>query len=112
VHDSGEVTRPAHDRDVTVPVGAKERHTQPGHLGEQDGRRMPVIVVQADADHRDGRMSGGEECRVGVGGAVMRNLEHVGPQIRARVQQRALRVDLRVAGEQDANALDLGSQHE
>jgi hypothetical protein len=39
--------------------------------------------VQPDADHADLRVHRGEERRVGVGGAVVRDLQHIRTQIHA-----------------------------
>ena len=80
-----EPNRPSCDdhRDVTVVVGAQQRHTEPGHLVQQHRRRVPVVVVQPDADHREPGLHRGQEVRVGVGRAVVRHLEHVGAQVGA-----------------------------
>jgi hypothetical protein len=65
------------DRDVALTVGPEYRDAEPRHLGEQHRRRMSVVVVRADADDRERRMRGREKGRVGIGRAVMRDLEDV-----------------------------------
>ena len=52
--DRGQLAGVAHDRDVAVPVGA-ERHTQPGHLGQQHRRRVAVVVVRPTLTTATGR---------------------------------------------------------
>lgn len=42
----------------------------------------------------------------------MRDLQHIGPQVYAGAEQRVLRLDLRVAGQQDTHAVDDGTQDE
>jgi hypothetical protein len=71
---------------------------------------MSVVVVQPDADHRHGRVGGGQELRIGVCGTVVRDLEHVRPQVRTRVEQRALGIDLGITRQQDADTGHLGTQ--
>jgi hypothetical protein len=73
---------------------------------------MPVVVVQPDADHGDLGTHRGEEGRLGVCGAVVRHLQHVGVQVDAAADQRLLRLDLRVPRQEDALAVDRGPQHD
>jgi hypothetical protein len=96
--------------DVAVAIGPSDRNAQPGQLGEQHWRRMPVVVVSADADYRHAGMPGGQEAGIGVRRPVVRHLQNVGPQVGAGCQQCLLRLDLRVAGQQDATATDARSQ--
>jgi hypothetical protein len=48
---------------------------------------VAVVVVRADADDPDLRVHGGQERRRRIGGAVMRNLQHVRAKIRAVVDE-------------------------
>jgi hypothetical protein len=73
---------------------------------------MPVVVVQADADDSDARAHGGEEPEIGVCRAVVRHLQDVGPQIGAGREEFALRVELGVAGQQDAYTVHDRAHHE
>jgi hypothetical protein len=100
------------DRHVALTVGPEHRDAESRHLGEQHRRRMSVVVVRADADDRERRMRGGEKGRVGVRRAVMRDLEDVRAQVGARGDERALRLDLRIPGQQDPHATDIGPQHQ
>lgn len=63
---------------------------------------MPVVVVQTDTDEPDPGVHGGEEGGVGVGRAVMRHLQHVGPDVDPRREHRLLRLDLHIARQQQA----------
>lgn len=67
---------------------------------------MPVVVVQPDADHPDLSADRGEEGGIGVRRAVVWHLQDVGPQVSPGGQERLLRLDLGVAREQDALAVD------
>jgi hypothetical protein len=106
VDDGGEPTRLPDHSDVTIAVRPEQRHAEARHLVQQDRRRVPIVVVEANAHHRDGGVDGGEEVRIGVGRAVVRDLEHVGAKIRAGREQRALSLDLGVARQEDAYAVD------
>jgi hypothetical protein len=112
VHHDGEVPRTAGHRDVAVAVGAEQRDAEAGHLVEQDRGRVAVVVVPSHADDRDRRVRGGHVVGVEVRRPVVRHLQHVGPQVGTRIDDRALRLDLGVAGQQQPHALDLGPQHE
>jgi|tagenome__1003787_1003787.scaffolds.fasta_scaffold20962878_2 hypothetical protein len=72
---------------------------------------MPVRVVGADRDQGHPRSGGGEEPGVGIGAAVVRHLEHVGPHVDVPVQDPGLGLGAEVAGEEDADAA-LGDPHE
>ena len=99
VHHDGEVPRTAGHRDVAVAVGAEQRDAEAGHLVEQDRGRVAVVVVPSHADDSDRRVHGGHVVGVEVRRPVVRHLQHVGPQVGTRIDDRALR-------------LDLGPQHE
>ena len=66
--------------------------------------RVPVGVVRADGDQRDPGAAGGEEPGIGVAAAVVRHLEHVGPQVDPGREQPRLGLRAEVAGEQDPDA--------
>lgn len=100
------------DRDIAVLIGAKQWHAEPSHLGEQQRRRMPVIVVGADAHHRDLGMHGGEKVWIEIRGTVMRHLQHVGTQVGAGRHQIPLRLDLGITRQQDPDAVHLGTKDE
>jgi hypothetical protein len=99
------------DRDVAVVVGAQQRHGEHSHLVQQTRRRMAVVVVQADAHHRDPRVCRREEVRVEVRRAVVRHLQDIGAQGCAGGEDRGLLGWRGVAGEQDADAVH-GSAHD
>lgn len=101
----------SHDREVALPVGAV--HPHPGLLqpGQQPGRGVPVGVVRPDRDQRDPGPGGGEERRVGVGAAVVRDLQDVGAEVDAPVEDAGLRHRAQVAGEQHADPA-LGDPHD
>ena len=71
------------DGQVALPVGAVHPHAGLRQPGQQPAGRVAVGVVGADRDQRHAGAAGGEELRVGVRAAVVRHLEHVGPQIDA-----------------------------
>jgi hypothetical protein len=81
VRDGAQPTALLDGGDIAVAVRPQQRHTQAGHLGEQHRRRMTVVVVQADAHDRDRGVHRREELGVGIGGAVVRHLQHVRPHI-------------------------------
>ena len=100
------------DRDVPVVIGAQQRHAKPGHFGQQQRRRVAIVVVEADADDGDLRVNRGKEVRIEVGRPVVRHLQHVGPQVGSGREEVLLSLDLRVAGEQDPDPTHLRPQHE
>jgi hypothetical protein len=59
-----------------------------------------MAVVAAHRDEPYPRPGGGQEIGVGVGAAVMRHLQHVGSQVRARGEDPGLGGRAQVAGEQ------------
>jgi hypothetical protein len=65
---------------------------------------MPVVVVRADADHAHPRVDRGQEIWVEVRRAVVRHLQHVGPQVGAGAEQLALGLHLFITRQQDADA--------
>ena len=73
---------------------------------------MPVVVVYAHTHHGDLRVNGGKEVRIEIRRAVVRHLQHVGPQVGTGRDEVLLSFDLRVAGQQDPDPTDLSSQHE
>jgi hypothetical protein len=97
-------------RHITVAVGPPNGDSELAEHAQQHGRGVPVVVVQADTDHRDPRVDRGEEGGEGVGRAVVRNLEHVRAQVLTSVEHRLLRLHLGVPREQDALARDVGPQ--
>ncbi|PRY42123.1 hypothetical protein LY71_11871 [Geodermatophilus tzadiensis] len=108
--DAPVVGRPD-DGEVALPVGAV--HPHPGLLqpGQQPRRGVAVGVVGPDRDQRDARPGGGEKRRVGVGAAVVRDLQDVGAQVDAPVEDAGLRRRAQVAGEQHADP-PLGDPHD
>ena len=112
VADRDQRAGPDRHRDVAVPVGAADRQAQPGQLGQQQRRRVAVVVVQADRDQRHPGMHRAAGTPASeIGAAVMRHLEDVGPQVGAGRQQVVLRLDLGVAGQQDPHPGHRGPQH-
>jgi hypothetical protein len=71
---------------------------------------VPVVVSLTHAHHRHLGVHRGEEVRIEVGRAVVRDLEHVGPQVNARGDEIPLRLDLGVARQKDPRAADVGAQ--
>jgi hypothetical protein len=90
--------------DIAVTIRSLDRHTQPAELGQQQRRRMPVVVVQPDRNHRHSGVHGSQEPRIGVRASVVRNLQHVGPEVDARVKHSLLLLHLRVARKQYTHA--------
>jgi hypothetical protein len=64
VQHRGQPAGPADEGHIAVAIGAEHRHAEPPQRAEQQRRRMPVVVVQADADHRDAGVHCGEEAEV------------------------------------------------
>jgi hypothetical protein len=62
--------------------------------------------VRADRDEGDPGAGGGQEPGVGVAAAVVRDLEHVGPDVDAAVEDPRLGLRAQVAGEQHPHAVD------
>jgi len=90
------------DQDHAVEIGAVDAGSVGS--GEVDGARrgMSVRIAQAYGDDADGGGDRGEEIRVLLRAAVMRDLEHIGLQILPAVlQQDLLNRRLDVAGQQD-----------
>ena len=79
-------------------------HAVLGEPGQRLGRRMAVVVVRADRDQGHAGAGGGQEARIGVGTAVVRHLEDVGPDVDSAVQDPRFGLRPEVAGEQDADA--------
>ena len=67
--------------DVAVAVGPQQRHPEACHLVEQHRRRMAIVVVQPHAHDGHRRVHRCQEVGIGVGGAVVRHLQHVRAQI-------------------------------
>jgi hypothetical protein len=65
---------------------------------------MAVRVVGTDGDQRDARSAGGEEVRVGVTAAVVRDLEDVGTQVGPLGDQPRLRLGTEITREEDRQA--------
>jgi hypothetical protein len=65
---------------------------------------MPVGVVRTHRDEGDPSAGGGQETRVCVGAAVVRNLEHVRPQVCAGGNDPGLRCGTQVTREEDPDA--------
>jgi hypothetical protein len=61
---------------------------------------MAVGVVRPDGHQGDARPARGEEVGVGIGAAVVRHLEDVGPQFDPVPDQSRLRFGPEVAGQQ------------
>jgi hypothetical protein len=100
------------DRDITVLIGAQQRHAEPSHLGQQQRRRVPVRVAGADADHGHPGVHRGEEVRIEIRRAVVRHLQHVSPHIGTGRHQVLLCFDLDIAGQQDPHPADLCAEHQ
>ena len=103
--------RRADDGQVALAVGAVDRHPGAGQPGEQPRCRVAVGVVRADRHQRDPGAGRGQERRVGVGAAVVRDLEDVGAQVDAAGEHACLGGRAQVAGEQDPHAA-LGHPHD
>jgi hypothetical protein len=70
---------------------------------------VPVGVVRAHGDERGAGAGGREEPGIGVRAAVVRNLEHVGPQIDPAGAQPGLGLRPEVSGQEDPHAPDGGA---
>jgi hypothetical protein len=87
-------------------------HPVAGEFVEGALRGVPVAVVGTDGDQRHPCAGGGEEVGVGVGAAVVRHLQHVGPHVDAPVEDAPLGLGVEVAGEQHPHpALGEPDQH-
>jgi len=73
---------------------------------------MAVPVVCPNADHGDPRRHCGDEARQRVARTVVRDLEHVGPQVLPRPEQIGLSGEFDVAGEQDSAGRRAGHDHQ
>lgn len=67
---------------------------------------MAVVVVRTDRDDAHARSDCGQERRVAVRAAVVRNLQDVRAQVDAGREQLLLGFDLGVSRKQDAHAAD------
>jgi hypothetical protein len=88
------------DSDVAVTVRTTDGHAELAQLGQQQWRRVTVVVVQPHRDDRQPGMHRAEEASIGVSAAVVRHLEHVGPYVDASGQHGLLRLDLGIAGQE------------
>jgi hypothetical protein len=61
-------------------------------------------VVRADRDQPDPGTAGGQEAGVGVRAAVVRHLEHVGPQVDFFGDQAGLGLGAEIAGHEHPDA--------
>jgi len=107
-----ELAPPSGQCNVTVDVGPPNRNPLPAQLGQQRRGRMAVIVSLPDRYHGDSGSYRTQKGRVGVGAAVMRDLEDVGPNIRTVGEYRVLGLDLGIAGQQDSKPTELSHQHD
>lgn len=98
--------------DVSVTVGAPDRDAEPRQLTQEQRRRVPIVVVQAHADHAHRGVHGREEVRIGVRRAVVRDFEHIGVHVDVGGEHRLLRFHLGVAGQEDAALADGRAKHE
>jgi hypothetical protein len=73
---------------------------------------MPVVVVETHTDHAHPRMDRRQEVRVGVGRAVVRDLQHVRGDVHTVGQHGLLRLDLDVTRQQDAHVTDPRPEHQ
>ncbi|HEX2308474.1 MAG TPA: hypothetical protein VHI14_09170, partial [Jatrophihabitantaceae bacterium] len=73
---------------------------------------MAIVIVGANADHRDPGVHGAKEGTFEIRAAVVRNLQHVGAEVGVRAHEVLLRVNLGVAGHQDAPAPHLRPQYQ
>jgi hypothetical protein len=98
------------DGHIAVLIGAAYRHAQLAELGEQQWRRVAVVVVAPDRD--DGQLGVYclQELPIGVRAAVVGNLEHVRADVDARRQRGLLFLHLGITGKQQPQAADSGSQ--
>jgi len=94
------VARAAHHGEVPLAVGAVDAHPVAVEQPQRVGGGVAVVVGGAHRDQRDPRAGGGQEVRVHVGAAVVRDLEHVGTQVDAAVEDARLGLGAEIAGEQ------------
>jgi hypothetical protein len=94
----------ADDRQVALTVGPVHAHPASCEPGQQPLRRVPVAVVLPHRDQRHAGAAGGEETRIGVAAAVVRNLQHVRAEIGSGGEDPRLRCGAQVPGEQDPHA--------
>lgn len=73
---------------------------------------MPVIVVGTDAHHRDLGVHRGEKVRIEIRRTVVRHLQYIRTQVGPDRHQVLLRLDLGITGQQDPNAIHLGTEDE
>lgn len=74
---------------------------------------MAERVVAPDADKRETRLDGGDECgRACVGGTVMTDFKDIGTQIDAAPQQKRLRLCAGIAHKEEACSADRDSYNE
>jgi hypothetical protein len=97
------------DGDVTLPVGAVHLHPVPLEPAQRLRGGVPVGVVRADRDQRDPGPARREELRIGVGAAVVRHLEDVGPQVDVSAEDAGLGLGAEVPGEQDRDPAGCGA---
>jgi hypothetical protein len=94
------------DRQIALPVGAVHPHAVVREPAQQPARGMAVRVVRADRHQRHPRPRGRQEARVGVGAAVVRDLEDVRGQVDAVPHQAGLGLRAQVTGQQDPQPVD------
>lgn len=118
VRGRGEHGRRHLDPDGPVEVGAVDTDTEPSQRVERRGRRMPVVVVRADADQRDLGRHRAQELRHGRGRPVVRDRHQLGGEpapVRiggGATEQIGLCRRLGVAGEQHAPTVPGGPYDE
>ncbi len=88
-------------------VGAIDAYAVSVQGIENPRRRVPVVVV-ADADQGEPGVHTGQQIVVLMRRAVVGDLEHVGRQVWLGAEQGSLRGRFEVAGEQHADAVDVG----
>jgi len=100
-----------HDGQVALAVGSVHPHVVGREPVERAGRRVTIGVVGTHRDEGDAGLGRGQEVRIGVRAAVVRDLQHVGLQVHPAGQDAGLRLRVQVAGEQDPDAA-LGHPHQ
>lgn len=107
-----EAPRRTRDRDRTI--GVRTEHPRPGRFEQlrRDGRRVSVVIVGADGDHRGGGIDGSKEAGVLVPRPMVRHLQHVGAHVGTGPEHRALGRWLDVAGEERAHACWADDPHD
>jgi hypothetical protein len=73
---------------------------------------MTVVVMGADRDDCERSVCGGQERWIRMRAAVMRDLQHVRPQVCPGREQLLLSLDFGVSGKQDANSVTLCPQYQ